>query len=192
MFYIEKARQYGFHTLIVSFPKEVKMTLTIAILTILAIFLGPILAVQISQYLERNRWKRERKLNLFKDLMATRLTTLAPQHIQALNMIGVEFDPKASLDKDVIEAWKVYLDHLYDKNYPKETWESRRAELMIDLLQKMAKSLDYDFDKSHIKSTSYYPTGYGDIEDDQYLIRKGTVELLEGKRSLSVEIKDKR
>ncbi len=52
----------------------------------------------------------------------------------------------------------------------------------------MAKSLNYDFDKAHIKSSSYYPHGYGELEDDQYIIRKRLVELLQGSRSIPVHI----
>ena len=168
------------------------MTTTVTvILTIIAIILGPILSVQISQYLDRKRWDKERKLKVFKDLMSTRSANLSFQHIQGLNMIDVEFDPKVRLERDVVSAWKFYLAHLQDTNYPKETWESRRVDLLIDLLHIMAKSLDYNFDKAHIKNASYYPRSYGDLEDDQYVIRKGTIELLQGKRSMPIHIIDK-
>jgi len=157
-------------------------------LTIAAIIIGPIVSVQISQALDRQRGDKERKLKLFKTLMSTRSVNLAPAHIEALNMIDVEFDTKKAQEKPVVEAWKVYLDHLNDKNYPKEAWGARRVDLQIDLLQKMAISLGYDFDKSHIRNTSYYPHGYGELEDDQYVLRKGTIELLQGNRPISVRV----
>lgn len=162
----------------------------ISILSIIAILISPLIAVQVTQYLDRKRQLGERKLNVFKTLMSTRSANLVPSHIQALNMIDVEFDIKKPLEKEVVEAWKIYLDHLNDKNYPTATWDSRRVELLIDLLHKMGKSLNYDFDKSHIKNTSYYPRGYGETEDDQYIIRKSFVNLLKGETPLPIRIVD--
>lgn len=166
------------------------MTLA-AILTIIAIFLGPILSVQIAQYLDRRRWDRERKIRIFKNLMSTRSAGLAPQHIESLNMIDVEFDLKKHPEREVVSAWKLYHAHLQDRNYQKESWASRKADLLIDLLHAMAKVLDYDFDKAHIKNSSYYPHGYGEFEDDQYIIRKSTIDFLQGKRPMPIHITNK-
>jgi hypothetical protein len=123
--------------------------------------------------------------------MSNRSAMLVPQVVEALNMIDVEFDTKKLLEREVVSAWKLYLAHLADRNYPKESWASRKADLLIDLLHAMAKSLGYDFDKAHIKSSSYYPHGYGEFEDDQYIIRKRTIDLLQGKSSIPVHIVDK-
>jgi hypothetical protein len=60
-------------------------------LTITAILLGPILAVQISQWLDRRRDRLYRKIWVFQTLMATRVTTLNQEHVRALNAIEFEF-----------------------------------------------------------------------------------------------------
>lgn len=166
-------------------------SIIISICTILAIIAGPILSIQISQYLSHKKILKERKLEIFKVLMATRSASLTPAHTQALNMIDVEFRQKVKLERDVISAWKLYHAHLQDQNYPKETWGSRKGDLLIDLLYAMAISLDYDFDKSQIKSLSYYPSGYGELEDDQYTLRKKAVELFKGKISIPIHIVNK-
>tara|TARA_R110002111_G_scaffold84660_1_gene132872 strand:+ start:30 stop:569 length:540 start_codon:yes stop_codon:yes gene_type:complete len=157
-------------------------------LMIIAVLLAPVIAVQVTQRLEYARAKREEKLRVFKTLMATRATNLAAAHVEALNMIDVSFYESNRKNEKVISAWKVYLDHLNDMGYPKEGWESKRKELFVDLLHTMAVALGYDFDKSHIKNTSYYPSGHGDIEEDQYLLRKGLVGLLDGKLSLPMHL----
>ena len=157
-------------------------------LIILAVLLAPVIAVQVTQYIERKRHKREEKLRVFKTLMATRATNLAPAHVEALNMIDVSFYEPGKKNEDVTSAWKIYLDHLNNKEYPKETWAPKRKELFVELLHTMAAALDYDFDKSHISNTSYYPTGHGDIEDDQFLLRKGLVALLKGEISLPMHL----
>lgn len=46
----------------------------------------------------------------------------------------------------------------------------------------MARVLEYDFDKTHIKNSSYSPMAHGNIEEQQEALRRGLIELLEGKR----------
>jgi hypothetical protein len=48
------------------------------IAVIVATLLGPVLAVQVQKYLERWRDEAERRKNVFKTLMATRLARLSP------------------------------------------------------------------------------------------------------------------
>jgi hypothetical protein len=52
----------------------------------------------------------------------------------------------------------------------------------------MAQSLGYQFDRVHIKRAAYYPQGYGDIEQDQMVIRKGLAAVLTGDRSLPMKV----
>jgi len=60
-------------------------------LVIVAIFLAPLFAVRVQKYIENNQEKRNRKLTLFRTLMKTRAFPLNPQHVEALNMIDIEF-----------------------------------------------------------------------------------------------------
>ena len=61
------------------------------ILTMSAILLAPLVAIQVSVYLEKKREVRGTRLNVFRTLMATRGSKLSVNHINALNMIDVEF-----------------------------------------------------------------------------------------------------
>lgn len=58
---------------------------------IIATIAGPILAVQAQKWLERLRERRNRKLKVFQQLMATRASRLSTDHVQALNMIDLVF-----------------------------------------------------------------------------------------------------
>jgi len=58
----------------------------------------------------------------------------------------------------------------------------------VELLHKMAQVLNYDFDKTHIKNSSYSPMVHGEIEGQQTALRKGLIEVLEGKRVLPMHI----
>ena len=158
-----------------------------------AIIIGPTLAVQIQKFKESKKEEKERKMRVFKTLMTTRATPLSPYHVETLNMIDIEFYKS----KKIKEAWKLLLDNF--ANYPKDTkapdfqtklnfCSERSKELLTDLLYEMAKSLGYDFDKVHLKRGAYIPQGHADIEFDQLLIRQGMVDLLYGKKSLSVDV----
>jgi hypothetical protein len=150
------------------------------IITIIAIFLGPIIAVQLTQYIDRKRQSRIAKETLFKTLMRTRATLLSPSHIEALNMIDVEFYGNKKNNKNVVSAWKLYLDNLGDQRTPEDILLSKRNDLFVDLLYTMSIALNYDFDKEHIKNTCYIPQAHVDVESEQHLIRKGVLRVLNG------------
>lgn len=157
-------------------------------LTIAAVIIGPILALWAQRWSERRREQRTRKLWLFRELMATRTIRLSGRHVEALNLIDLEFDPREKADAKVLNAWKMYLDILSDT--PRDDAQraarfERREECFIDLIWEIGKYLGFSFDKVAIKRNAYSPIAHGELEDDQRLIRKGIVELLTGKRALS-------
>ena len=157
-------------------------------LMISAVFLGPIVAVRLTRYLDDQKEVRARKLDIFKTLMATRAYNVSLTHVEALNRIDLEFDKDDKKEKEVIEAWKQYLDLLGDTSISAEQWSVRRIDLLIELLHKMAKVLDYDFDKTHIKNSFYSPRVHGETEDEQNTLRKGLIEVLAGNRPLPMLI----
>ena len=155
---------------------------------ILAIFLGPIIAIQLAEYLNSKKGKRQRKLDIFKTLMATRAYTISWDHVMTLNRIDLEFEKSNDKERDVIEAWKEYHDHLSSKFISDEQWETKRVELLVELLHKMAIVLDYDFDKTHIKNSSYSPRAHETIQNQEEVIRAGLIDILEGRRSVPMRI----
>lgn len=168
-------------------------------LMVLAILLAPVVAIQVSVWLDKRREAKKRKLEIFRSLMATRLTTMYPQHVEALNRIDLEFYGRSKKLKGIQEAWKVYLDHLgvgtppatkleekdpakkerLDKKW--EDWTSKKQDLLTKLLYEMARYFGYDFDEVFIKRGHYIPQLYGDIDMELNTIRKGLVRILEHK-----------
>jgi hypothetical protein len=59
------------------------------LLIVCATLIAPLLAIQAQKWLERFREDQERKLRVFKTLMATRATVVSAEHVQALNMIDL-------------------------------------------------------------------------------------------------------
>lgn len=164
-------------------------------LTIVAIILGPIFAIQVEKLLERRRDDKQRRLRVFKTLMVTRASVLSPNHVEALNSIDIEFNSNDKNDKDVRDSWKAYLDQL--SHFPKENateddqkrWKEKTDELLTDLLYVMAVAVKYNFDKTYIKRTAYTPVRYSDMEMEQDFIRRSMVKLFLGQTTFPIEIR---
>jgi hypothetical protein len=163
---------------------------TVDWINIVAILLAPLVALRVSAYLQDRKERRQRKLSIFRTLMATRATPLRLEHVQALNMIDVEFySDKDKKDKEVRDAWKAYLDQLSRPNLEID-WTTRREDRCVDLMHAVGTAVGYEFDKTHIRRTSYFPIAHGELEADQTRIRKAVIALLEGKEALPITVKD--
>ena len=157
-------------------------------LIVFAVFAGPIVAVRITRHLDDKKEIKDRKLRVFKTLMGTRAHTMSWSHVEALNLIDIEFDERDEKEKTVLIAWKEYLDLLNNTSIPIDHWGVKRIDLLLELLYKMAQVLDYDFDKTHIKNSFYSPREHTDIEDTQKILRQGLKELMEGRRSVPIHL----
>lgn len=153
-------------------------------LLIAATALSPVIAVQVTRYLDEQKEVRNRKLLIFKTLMATRAYNVSHQHVEALNRIDLEFSPRKAKEKIVLDLWQQYLDHLGNRPEDRPDWGSRRLDLMVDLLHAMGNALGYDFSKTQIKNATYSPIAHGNLEAQSEQVRNMTLELLKGERSL--------
>lgn len=164
-------------------------------LTILAIILGPVLAVQAQKWIEAANTKKNQRLLIFKKLMATRGTPISPVHVEALNLIDLEFAGRSEKHKQVRTRWKEYLDNLTQLEQDPEkqkaqlpAWSEKNQELLANLLHDMGKAVGYEFDKVQLKRSIYTPVGHANMELEAQLIRRFTVELLAGKRALPMNV----
>jgi hypothetical protein len=157
-----------------------------------ATLIAPVLAVQVQKYLERWRAENERRNNVFKTLMSTRTTRLAPAHVSALNLINIEFSGKKTRFRKVRSAWKAYFTHLGDpvpsEEAHKPVFFAKREELFTDMLYEMGAALDYDFDKTEISKEVYGTIYHKNLEEDQELLRKKLVEILTGKAAIPMAV----
>jgi hypothetical protein len=161
-----------------------------------ATLLGPILAVQAQKYLERRSAADGRKKVLFEMLMATRGARLAQEHVRALNMIEVTFYGKSEKnrttgERDVLSAWREYLDFLSDGNeMTPEVAGARRDELFVNLLEKMATDLGYQFDRVQLRKGAYFPVAHGRQETKNEELRDAALAVFSGDRQLKVALFD--
>jgi len=152
--------------------------------------IGPISAVQIQKLLERNRSSYKRKEDIFKELMATRGSILSKEHVEALNRIEIEFGSSKKY-KNVIEAWKVYFDHLCQKTDGEASqvqWNNTRFDLHTELLYQMSTSLNYKFDKLAIKRNVYLPEYFAQTEKEQVEIKELIKKILNGSQRILIKI----
>ena len=155
---------------------------------IIATIVSPIIAVQVTRYLDEKKEKRGRKLDVFKTLMATRANTVSVTHVEALNRIDLEFAEGGQHEKNVVRRWREYLDLLSNKSIPVEQWSIKRLDLLVDLLFEMGVALGYDFDKVQIKNGTYAPVAHSKIEEESQLIRENLIKILEGSKSINVNV----
>jgi len=106
-------------------------------------------------------------------------------------MIDLEFTQRS--DKVVLTAWKEYRDHL--NRFPEDTEGQRAAwfkdgeNLLATLLEKMGKSLGYEFDLVQIKRDWYAPQGHAVQEFDRQRLQVMLLEWLGGERKVSVSLR---
>lgn len=160
---------------------------TIAVLTIIAIIAGPLVALWIQRRTEGNRERRQNKFLVFKTLMTYRATPLNYQYVQALNIIDVVFDAESQEEKAVRTAWSVLLDHL-NVNKTQPDFTEKITTLTATLLAAMGKCLGYDFGEVYLKRHAYVPEGHGKLEEEQNELRKLLLELLRGNRRIPVAV----
>lgn len=165
---------------------------------ILAVLGGPVLAVQVQKYLDVLRERRHRKGRVFQMLMGTRAARLSAEHVQALNMIDIEFYGRtyfgmrrqSKAGESVIAAWRIYQEHLNIK-YPDDQlqeWFQKGDDLFTELLFRMSRALGYDFDTVQLKRGCYSPIAHGEMENDQFMIRKSLTKILSGEESFPMKI----
>ncbi len=152
---------------------------------VFATLLGPVLAVQAQKWIERARERTQRRITIFRTLMATRVASLSPAHVEALNAVPIDF----YRNRKIVDSWKEYLDHLSQPQLTPELWGQRRVELFNILLVNMATFLGYKFTTVEISREVYSPTAHAQIEADQQIIRQGLARLFRGEFAIPMDVK---
>jgi hypothetical protein len=160
---------------------------TLAAAVVFATFAGPIAAVLITRWIDKRRAERERQLDIFRALMRTRRAALQPDHVNALNLVEIEFHNVQA----VLTAYRDLMRHINVAAAQNEQWLARHRSLLTRLLSEMAGALGYTIEQLDVFEGGYYPAGWGQVEEQQLAMRLGFLELLSGKRTLPVHIAEK-
>jgi len=112
---------------------------TLAIASLLAILLSPLVAVLVSTYLQNRKERRDHNLFLLGALIAIRHNPVGDETIRALNTIDVVFHDAPSVRK----LWQDYFAMLNNQglNNPmgRQQWQKKNLEMITE----MAKVLGY-------------------------------------------------
>lgn len=155
-----------------------------SIVTIIAILTGPIAAVWYTRKLDREREKRDRKLSIFRALMGTRGIRLSGDHVNAMNLVMLEFYK----DNAVLDAFRNYISHLSRKppEIADEAFWEEREDLFTNLIKAMGAALGYDFDGRELGRLRYTPQGWVDDENRQRKVQSLLIDTLEGRRPVLI------
>lgn len=175
---------------------------------VVAIVLGPVLAILVSRHLDNRREKHARQMDIFRTLMRTRRTPVYPDHVGALNLIEIEFADNAK----VVSEWKDLFKHLGNNHTRSEAeavssdmppdeagrrneaFDKRlfdeRQKLLAKVLHAIAQDLGFKVEQLEIFEGGYTPQGWVDIDLQQRIIRQFIVDLCFGHRVVPVGVVD--
>jgi hypothetical protein len=150
---------------------------------VMATALGPLAAVMITMWRSRVDSVRDRQLHVFRTLMATRRLQISGEHVNALNLIEVEFYKKAT----VLAAWQKYREHL-NKGPDDEIWHETKDRILAILLSEMAKVLKFHITGLEIFRSGYAPSGWAYREMRQNAITDYLFDLSRGAKTIPISV----
>lgn len=157
-------------------------TISTAILSAIATISAPFLVIFSSDLIAERKAHRDRKYSIFKTLMATRGDAFSRDQVLALNLIHVEFEVRT--ENEVIEACSAYQNFLQSVSSVTPEWEKNRREKLIELIKKIATSLDCKL--NHQELTHSYCSPRVDDVDSQ--IKENLLKILSNNKSLKVQM----
>lgn len=160
------------------------------VLTVIAIFAGPVTALFVQREIDRRRENTRRRIDVFRIIWATRMLPqrLHLRHVEAINMVGIDFKDCHA----VVDAWKEYLDMLLSPDpqpeAQKQAFYEDRDSKFHSLVYEISKVLGYDFSRLDIKKQCYSPQLHGTTLEQELVTRAGLAKLFSGEVALPVRI----
>jgi hypothetical protein len=162
--------------------------------TIIAIILGPIIALRLESYVRENKQKTDVKKYVFRNLLATRRypDTILPEHYRAINTIYMDFHGS----EKIIAASKKYISHLNNAKKREgdelNQWIEVQKTLLVELLNEMAKDLKYsDITHSDLALDAYVPgAAITQLENSarEAECQKAVLKLMKGEITIPISI----
>jgi hypothetical protein len=139
----------------------------IATVTLLAILVGPLLAVFVQLQAERRKSRRDQQLTTFRMLVGTRHLPSDPAYSTAINMIPVDFNEV----KPVMAAHKAYIESITYAPTPENlaTHEQQIISKQTKLIFEIGKHLNYNLPETDIQTTAYAAGGF--VQRDNLMLR---------------------
>ena len=159
-----------------------------ALATIVAILIGPVLAVLVTRWVDNLRAKRDRQWDIFRTLMRHRRTSMNVEFVGALNLVEVEF----AKSPEVVAAWRDLLGkfELLGNAAPEQLQQLdvERSQSQARLLNAIAKSLGLEVEQLDIFFGGYSPKGWFDVENEQAQIRQWLASIATGRQAIPIVV----
>lgn len=147
-----------------------------------------IIAVYYTRYADKRKLRLDRQMAIFRDLMKTRGYRLHIDHVMALNLVPSDFGD----DRDVMEKFKAYIEHLYRQtpaNEPDSQRFNEEGEVLFGkLLVAVAKALRIKLDSEEARHFRYTPGGWISAELEQMQVRKLLINVLQGLTPIAIKM----
>ena len=150
-------------------------------LTMLAILAGPVLAVLVTRYVDKQRQIRERQINVLRSLIKTRKARLDSEHVAALNLIELEFHGNSTVMKNYADYMENLGQRMPEDKTEQDHFLNKRGNLFAALVQSIGTKFGYKFDKMDLDQGGYFPIGWGNDQDRQRKNAELLAEVLEEK-----------
>ncbi len=158
-----------------------------------ATVVGPVAAIVVSLLMS---WRhdaraqlRERRMRVFRALLATRGTAAHYDHVSSLNLIEIDFYKVSP----VIDAWRAYMRHLNSGPMdrimtPEEdkVFGDARTDLLATLLKRIADFLGFEMGEIDLKRGGYSPRAWGIQEHRDAAAKEAVIELALGRAKIRV------
>lgn len=151
-----------------------------ALAIILATFLGPVFAVIVTLWRESRNELHGRRTHIFRTLMSTRRSVISEKHVEALNLVEVDFFGV----KKVLDAHRAYMNKLNDGGPEDEKWNGGRLDLLTALLHEMSKTMKMPMGEIDLRNGGYAPVAW-DVSQ-QY--RNFVSQVIKGEAALPISL----
>jgi hypothetical protein len=147
--------------------------------------LGPILAVALTLWREAVKAKYSRRLHVFRTLMATRRMAISNEHVNAINLVEVDFYKCRS----VKAAWSEYKNHLHDNSQKEDQiWRETKERLLPKLLFEIAAVVGFKIPAIDIFKGGYAPKGWEHRDMRATGALEYIYELIQGTKAVPVAV----
>jgi hypothetical protein len=128
----------------------------------------------------KDRWNR--RFYIFRTLMATRRMNISQEHVNALNLVEVDFHGVPKIQT----AYRAYIAHLSTQFSPPaaQAWGDTRQDLLAKLLHELSIEMKSPIGEIDLRSGGYLPTAWANKDIvDQFI-----VNMAQNKSSMPVSI----
>jgi hypothetical protein len=156
------------------------------LLTLIAIFIGPLAGVFLAEYLAKRKSRNERRHSIFRTLLASKAGPISIR-MEALNVLPYEFRG----EKEVIAAWRNYLaatNRASSNEQEQISIGQAIGNAFDELLFTMVKALKIGIEQRDILQGTYNPVGVTNKQEQDEQMRRSFIKFIDGTHPIKVKI----